>query len=109
MIIKFDEMDEKRMPNFYEGNGELIANMFVDDKVKILRAKLEKGSSIGLHRHVPTSEVIFILSGKGKAVCDGVEENLSAGDCHYCPKGSEHTLINVGEEDLCFYAVVPQQ
>ena len=109
MIIRFNEIEEKELKSFYGGEGALIANMYVDDKNKILKGKLAVGSSIGLHRHVPSSETIFILSGKGKAICDGKEEYLSAGDCHYCPKGSEHTLINVGQEDLCFYAVVPQQ
>ena len=109
MIIKFDEIKETELKSFYGGEGALIAHMYVDEKNKILRGRLEKGSSIGLHRHVPTAEVIFILSGKGKAICDGVAEYLAAGDCHYCPKGSEHSLINIGEEDLCFYAVVPQQ
>lgn len=109
MIIKFSEMEEKKLQAFYGGDGALIANMFVDEKNKILRGKLVPGASIGAHKHEPTSEIIFILSGKGKSICDGVEENLSAGDCHYCPKGSEHCLINVGDDDLCFYAVVPQQ
>lgn len=109
MIIKFDEIKETELKAFYGGEGALIANMYVDGKNKILRGKLIPGATIGAHRHVPSSEIIFILSGKGKAICDGVEEFLTAGDCHYCPKGSEHTLINVGEEDLCFYAVVPQQ
>lgn len=109
MIIKFDEIAEKELQAFYGGNGALCANMFVDERNKILKGKLAKGSSIGLHRHEPSSEIIFILSGQGKSVCDGVEEILGAGDCHYCPKGSEHCLINIGEEDLCFYAVVPQQ
>ena len=109
MRIQFDGIEKKELQNFYGGEGALLANMFVDEKVKILRGKLEKGCSIGLHRHVPTSEIIFILSGNGKSVCDGQEEILSAGDCHYCPKGSEHCLVNTGEEDLCFYAVVPQQ
>lgn len=109
MIIKFDEIKETELKAFYGGEGALIANMYVDGKNKILRGKLIPGATIGAHRHVPSSEIIFILSGKGKAICDGVEEFLTAGDCHYCPKGSAHTLINVGEEDLCFYAVVPQQ
>ena len=109
MVIKFNEIKETELKAFYGGDGALLANMFVDDKNKILRGKLVAGASIGLHTHTPTSEIIFITSGKGKSVCDGVEELLSAGDCHYCPKGSEHCLINVGDEDLCFYAVVPQQ
>lgn len=109
MVIRFNDIEETQLKGFYGGEGALIANMYVDEKNKILRGRLVPGATIGLHRHVPSSEIIFILSGKGKAVCDGVEELLTAGDCHYCPKGSEHTLVNVGEDDLCFYAVVPQQ
>ena len=108
MIIKFDEIPEKQLPAFYGGDGALIANMFVDEKNKILRGKLVPGASIGMHKHENNSEIIFILSGQGATFCDGVEEKLFAGDCHYCPKGSEHGLRNVGEEDLLFFAVVPQ-
>lgn len=107
MIIKFDEVKETELKAFYGGDGALVANMFVDEKNKILRGKLVPGASIGLHKHEPSSEIIFIMAGKGKSVCDGKEETLSVGDCHYCPKGSEHCLINTGDEDLCFYAVVP--
>ena len=109
MIIKFDEMQVKKLPAFYGGDGALLAHMFSDEKNKILRGKLVHGASIGLHTHETSSEIIFILSGNGKSICDGKEELLTSGDCHYCPKGSEHCLMNIGEEDLCFYAVVPQQ
>lgn len=107
-MIKFDELKETNIPNFYGGEGVTTAAMVADELNRIMQGKLAKGSSIGLHKHDTSSEIIFILSGKGKAVCDGVEENLQAGDCHYCKKGSEHTLLNIGDE-LVFYAVVPQQ
>ena len=109
MVVKFDEMQEKELDSFYGGNGVFRAKMLVDTQNKILQGKLSKGCSIGLHRHETSSEIIFIISGIGKSIFDGKEEMLSAGDCHYCPKGSEHCLINIGEEDLCFYAVVPNQ
>ena len=109
MVIKFDDIKETELKAFCGGDGALIANMYIDDKNKILRGKLVPGASIGVHSHIPSSEIIFILSGKGKSVCNGKDEFLSAGDCHYCPKGNEHCLINIGDEDLCFYAVVPQQ
>ena len=38
-----------------------------------------------------------------------VDPNWSCGYCHYCKKGSSHTLVNDGEEELVFFAVVPQQ
>ena len=108
-MIKFDEIEEKQIPNFHGGEGVTCAAMFVDDVNRIMRGKLSKGCSIGLHRHDTSSEILYVLSGQGQTICDGVEERLSAGDCHYCKKGSQHTLINIGEEDLIFFAVVPQQ
>ena len=109
MIIKFDGMQEAEMQAFLGGDGALNAKIFNDGQNKILRGRLASGCSIGLHKHETSSEIIFILSGVGKCLCDGVEETLFAGDCHYCPKGSEHRLMNGGAEDLCFFAVVPQQ
>jgi quercetin dioxygenase-like cupin family protein len=107
MIIKFDELPLSKLENFNGGDGVFVANIFQDENNKILRGLLKKGCSIGLHRHIPSSETIFILSGNGKNICDGEVEFLSKGDCHYCKKGSEHTLINIGDEDLTFFAVVP--
>ncbi len=109
MKIIFDQVEEKTLPAFNGGEGALIANIFMDERNKILRGRLEKGSSIGMHCHETSSEIIFITAGAGKCVCDGVVERLSEGDCHYCPKGSTHSLVNDGEEALCFFAVVPQQ
>jgi mannose-6-phosphate isomerase-like protein (cupin superfamily) len=35
-------------------------------------------------------------------------EYVEAGQCHFCPKGHSHSLINEGPEDLVFYATVPE-
>ena len=69
----------------------------------------EPGASIGLHTHQGNSEIIYILSGAGKVLCDGAYEPLSAGSCHYCPKGHAHSLINDSDGELAFFAVVPEQ
>ncbi len=109
MKMTMDCIEERGLPNFNGGEGVFFARMQIDELGKILKGRLPKGASIGEHVHATSSETIFILSGEGTAVCDGAEEKLRAGDCHYCPKGSKHTLRNEGEEDLIFYAVVPNQ
>ena len=48
----------------------------------------------------------YILSGEGKAVCDGVEEELKPGVMHICPKDSEHSIINTGDKDLVMLTIV---
>lgn len=51
----------------------------------------------------------YIISGNGKAVCDGKEEQLTAGTCHICRKGSEHSIRNTGDEDLVMLTVVVER
>ena len=62
----------------------------------------------GLHTHEGSSEIVYVLSGTGKALYGGGEERLAPGDCHYCPEGHAHSLINDGTQTLKFFAVVPQ-
>ncbi|MCQ2520234.1 MAG: cupin domain-containing protein [Lachnospiraceae bacterium] len=109
MILKFDSMEEKVNPKFNGGEGVFKANMLVDERNKILRGKLEPGCSIGYHKHDTSSEIIYVLSGTGKMLIEDGEERLNAGDCHYCMKGQSHSFINDSDEDLIFFAVVPQQ
>jgi hypothetical protein len=66
---------------------------------------------------LPFKASILILSGTGTVLCNedesGIEnarrETLAPGDCHYCPRGAYHSLRNDAEEDLVFFAIVPQQ
>ena len=109
MIVNFDEIKETVIPHFRGGEKETRSRMFVDSANKIMHGRLEPGASIGLHTHETSSEIIYILQGRGKALFDGAYEDVKAGLCHYCPKGHEHSLINDSEEDLIFFAVVPEQ
>ena len=109
MLIEFDKMQETVTPGFLGGEGTFRSRMRVDELGKIMRGALEPGSSIGLHTHDTSSEIIYILSGEGKVLYDGGYEPLSAGSCHYCPKGHSHSLINDSGALLEFFAVVPVQ
>ncbi|MBR1811203.1 MAG: cupin domain-containing protein [Clostridia bacterium] len=48
----------------------------------------------------------YVISGRGKAVCDGKAEILTAGCCHICPKGYAHSIMNTCAEDLVILTVV---
>lgn len=106
MIIDFDNIREKRLPHFQGGEKEANFRIFSDDKEKILKGRLVPGASIGLHTHKEGSEIIYVLKGTGKVICDGEIEIVFPGMVHYCPQGSNHSLINDGLEDLFFFAVV---
>ena len=107
MLIHFDQIPETVIPHMRGGEGEMITRMFVNHDTKIMRGRLTPGSTIGLHTHETDSEMICILSGAGKVLCDGVYEPLAPGSVHYCPRGHEHSLINDGTEDLVVLAMIP--
>ncbi len=109
MLIDFSAVETQVIPNFLGGEGEIHAQMHADGLNRILHGILPPGSSIGYHTHETSSEIIYILTGKGKVLYDGEYESLTAGDCHYCPKGQAHSLINNSGGPLEFFAVVPNQ
>ena len=108
MKIKFKEMEAATIPHFKGGEGDFIAKMHTDDLNKIINGRLQPGCTIGLHTHETNSEIIFIVSGTADFIYDDGKETVEAGNCHYCPKGQSHSMINYGTEDIVFYAVVPE-
>ena len=106
MILDFDAIEEQALPNFKGGEKQFKTRMYTDGACKIMRASLEPGATIGVHTHETDSEIIFMLKGTGVVLYDDGRETLSAGSCHYCPKGHSHSLRNESDETIEFYAVV---
>lgn len=109
MLIRFDTLQEVTIPRLNGGEGAVSARMFAEPANKIMLSRLAPGTSIGLHTHTTSSEVNYVVSGTGEAACDGQTEPLAPGVCHYCPKGSAHSIRCTGGEDLVLFTVVPEQ
>ncbi len=108
MLIDFNSMEEHTISHMNGGDGTISAKMFMNSSGKVIVSRIFPGSSIGLHTQGNGNDINFVISGTGKAICDGVEETLTAGTCHYCPKGSSHAIMNTGAEDLVLYTVVQE-
>ena len=108
-MIDFSTIPQSDIEHFLGGEGVFSARIFNDGLNKILMGTLESGCSIGMHCHDTSSEIIYVLEGKGKMLLKDGEEILKAGDCHYCKKGESHSFTNPYSEPLVFFAVVPQQ
>ena len=109
MRVDFSEIREEIINNFKGGKGSIALKMTTKKDVTFISARLTPGSSVGMHKHLTDSETIYVISGRGKTICDGETEVLKAGSVTFCPVGCSHCLINDGDEDLVFFAVVPKQ
>ena len=111
MLIDFNKTKEITVPGMNNGTGMMTARMYMDAQGKIIPCAIHKGGSIGVHKHETSDDINYVLSGNGKATCDGEEEILSPGICHICKKGSEHSIENTSDsdEDLVLLTVVVER
>ena len=108
MILDFASMAANTIPGFKGGDGEAIVCKFDDPRMgAVVRITLPQGASIGLHTHSGNCEIVYVLSGSGQCIDDGVEYPISAGMCHYCPEGDTHSIRNTGGEPLELLGVLP--
>ena len=109
MLIVLDDIKESLAPKVKVCEKSFASRAYSDGKNKMMKGRLVPGASIGLHRHEGNCEMIYVLEGSGKMLYDGGEERPSGGAFLYCPEGHENSLINDGDRDLVFIAVVPAQ
>ena len=108
MLFDFNAMEARTFTGMNGGHGEISAKMFMNGSGKVIVSRLKPGASIGLHTQATGNDINFVVSGRGRALCDGAEETLTPGVCHYCPKGSQHMIENTGSDDLLIYTVVQE-
>ncbi len=108
MLLDFGRMDERIFEGMNGGRGAVAAKMFMDKSGKLIVSRILPNASIGTHLHATSNDINFVVSGMGIATCDGVEEELRPGVCHYCAKGSSHSIRNTGNTDLVLYTVVEE-
>ena len=108
MRIPFDTMEASVINGMKGGAGEARLRAYADEQNRIMKLTLAPGAFLGLHTHEGNSEIVYVLSGTGTMLCDGVEEPLAPGVCHYCPMGHSHQLKNTGTEDLTVLGIVPE-
>ncbi len=75
------------------------------DKSQLVIMDIKPGEDIGTETHPHTEQTLFFLSGTGKAVLDGQEQEISAGDVVIVHSGVEHNFINTGNDSLKIYTI----
>jgi len=67
---------------------------------QVVIMSIKPGEDIGEETHPDNDQVLYLLSGSGKAVLDHQESDYKAGDLVLVPAGRLHNFINTGSGDL---------
>ncbi len=66
----------------------------------LAEATLPVGGATTAHYHPLAEELYLFTAGTGRMRVGDDECDVAAGDCVIIPPGSEHKLVNTGEEEL---------
>jgi mannose-6-phosphate isomerase-like protein (cupin superfamily) len=66
---------------------------------------IPSGGDIGLESHAQVEQIIFVASGAGKALVNGAETPVRAGDVVVATPNARHNIVNTGTEPLRIYTV----
>jgi mannose-6-phosphate isomerase-like protein (cupin superfamily) len=79
--------------------------LFTGARSQLALMTIPPGGDIGLESHPHVEQLIFIASGQGKAVVNGVETPLAAGDVLVATPNTRHNVVNTGSVPLQIYTV----
>jgi mannose-6-phosphate isomerase-like protein (cupin superfamily) len=80
----------------------------MDQKFGLGTQTVPPGCYVREHLHDRNEEVLFFLSGRGRAVLDGKDYAIAPGMTIYVGKNRRHMFINDGEADLSWmWLIIP--
>lgn len=86
-----DEIDQQIM--FAEKSWGSFRIIDVEEESLTIKIILNPGHGMNYHSHQRREEVWTVISGRGKAVIDGEEKAIKAGDVIKMPLGCMHTVM----------------
>lgn len=103
--------DLKNCPEFIAGDGTFLRELLHPDKERLklryslAHATLRPGKKSTPHK-LKTSEVYFILKGKGLMHIENKAREVSPNQIIYIPPNSVQYIENSGTEELSFLCIV---
>ena len=79
--------------------------LFTTDKSQLVVMALKPGEDIGMEVHSEHDQFIRIESGKGKAIMNGEEHEISDGSAIVVPAGAQHNIVNTSEVVMKLYTI----
>ncbi len=115
MVIKKNPKQLEIKHNMRAGVGDIelthvVESALLGEHCRLFsQIRVKPGDSIGEHQHLGEQEIFYFIKGSGIVIDDGKKVEISAGDVMVTPNNASHGVINNGDEDLVFIALILKQ
>jgi mannose-6-phosphate isomerase-like protein (cupin superfamily) len=100
-LVRCWEEEGVTIPEPYHRNLKIF---FAPDKLGVREISFQQaiifpGGKTDYHKH-DRPELIYVVEGEGKSVCEGVETSVEKDVVIWVPAGEMHQIINTGDENI---------
>lgn len=88
-----------------EENNYFRKVLFTGTRSQLVVMDIPAGGEIGEETHAHVEQTLFFLSGTGKAILNGEETAIGAGDVVVVTPGTKHNFLNTGTDSLKVYTI----
>lgn len=88
-----------------KNNANFRTVLFTGKKSQLVVMDIKPGEEIGLETHDNVEQTLFFMTGIAKAILDGQESVIKAGDVVIVTPGTAHNFINTGNESVKVYTI----
>lgn len=110
------EPEEQQVIPLFDGRGSLVElyspavlrqmSIPAQTNYSLGYVEIPSGNSTPPHYLRGSCEIIYVISGHGKIIIDGISHELSAGQATFIPAGSVQSFINTGTMNLRYLTSV---
>lgn len=79
--------------------------IYTGKKSQLVLMSLLIGEDIGMEIHETSDQILFIVKGEGEAILNGEVTKIAKHSVIFVPAGTQHNIINKGEEEMKLYTV----
>lgn len=111
VILGSDRIEKKEKGFHVNIEQETLDNdnfrkvLFTAKNMQLVLMTLKPNEDIGMETHPNIDQFFRFESGMGKCIINNDEYDVKDGDSIIIPAGSEHNIINTGEEPLKMYTI----
>lgn len=88
-----------------EENNYFRKVLFTGARSQLVVMDIPAGGEVGEETHAHVEQTLFFLSGTGKAILNGEEKTIGAGDVVVVTPGTKHNFLNTGTGSLKVYTI----
>ena len=98
-------MDHFEIAKTAEKSADFRRVLWTGEHTQLVIMTIPPKGEIGVETHDENDQILSFVSGLGRAVVEGEERDVTAGDVVVVPAGKEHNFLNDGPNPLVLYTV----